>query len=71
MYLCIVSKDDILVFEHEFKSNSFKVEGITQFLIHSTLDLVDLKSDYSDQMDLGEIDTFNDNIISAFVTASS
>ncbi|MES1920414.1 Trafficking protein particle complex subunit 2 [Bonamia ostreae] len=71
MYLCVVSKDDLLLFEHDFKDPSFKVEGITQFLLHSTLDLVDLKSTSTDEMDLKEIDTFDKNAISCFVTASN
>mmetsp|Transcript_11343 Transcript_11343/g.18226 ORF Transcript_11343/g.18226 Transcript_11343/m.18226 type:complete len:133 (+) Transcript_11343:1109-1507(+) len=66
LYLCIVTDDDLPIFQMHFGAKAQK-EDLNQFIIHAALDLVDKLEKTSNNMYLGQVDKFNEFLISAFV----
>jgi len=71
VYLCIVAKGDVPIYEAYLAAPTAKVqkEDLIQFIIHAALDSVDQKIWSSTNMYLKDVDKFNDLTISAFATA--
>eukprot|EP01084_Bolivina_argentea_P319499 554175_1 len=67
LYLCMVADDDLPIFQIHFGAKAQK-EDLNQFIIHAALDLVDKLEKTSNMMYLGQVDKFNEFLISAFVT---
>ena len=67
LYFCITGEDDLPLFQSQFGKKAQK-EDLNQFIIHASLDLVEQKEKRSNQMYLGNIDKFNEFLISAFVS---
>mmetsp|Transcript_32112 Transcript_32112/g.51931 ORF Transcript_32112/g.51931 Transcript_32112/m.51931 type:complete len:132 (+) Transcript_32112:39-434(+) len=67
LYLCIVTDDDLPIFQMHFGAKPTK-EDLNQFIIHAALDLVDKTEKNSNNMYLGQVDKFNEFLISGFVS---
>lgn len=71
VYFCIVTRDDGLIYDKDIDlADKIRVNAIAQFVVHASLDMVDIKSDLCSDMFLGKVDEFGAYHISAFVTAT-
>jgi len=69
MYLVLVSRDDIPIFEMELGEETMK-KDLVQFIAHASLDVLDFKCGQSSTMFFKEFDRFHNMVVSGFVTAS-
>jgi hypothetical protein len=71
MYVCIVAKGDIPIYEAQLTDHTSKVQkDLIQFIIHAALDSVDTKVWTTTSMHIKEVnDKFSDLTVSGFVTA--
>jgi hypothetical protein len=71
--LRIVGRGDVPLFEAKLTPCQSRIqkEDLIQFILYSALDNVDQKARQTSSMFLGNVDKFNDVIVSAFTTASS
>ncbi|KAI9876959.1 MAG: TRAPP subunit [Pleopsidium flavum] len=80
-YFCIVGTKDNPLFEHEFGTSKQGGDGIArfreearhmnQFIVHSSLDIVEEVQWLNGQMYLKNIDRFQNNYISCFLTGGT
>lgn len=59
------------LYKVEFKNRKEENAHVNEFLIHSALDVVDEMTWTTSAMALKVVDTFNDQYVSAFVTATN
>lgn len=67
----IIGKNDVPLYEANLFTVKKEPGHLTQFLIHSALDVVDEEAASSPQMYLRAVDRFNDLYVSAYVTAGN
>ena len=70
--LAIVSKDDFPIFQQTLPSQDFQGElYLNEFVLHSSLDFVEKKMFWTNQIYLKQVDAHKDSLVSAFLTAGN
>lgn len=67
MYFCIVSPSDAPLYECDFSKDASQLQ---QFIVHSSLDLIDEIAPTSTTAYLKAVDRFNEFIVSCYLCAS-